>query len=165
MKDYLSALRAHFEAVFGNNLPASISSTTPLEYILTVPAVWSEAAVEKTRRCAEEAGMGEESTLRTVSEPEAAAVHALGHNTLYNFSVGDTVVVCDAGGGTVDLITYRITALQPVLRVTEAAPGRGDCCGSTLLNHRFDSFLRNKLSSHPEWREEMLDEVSPLDER
>lgn len=162
VKDYLLALRKHIQAVFAKSLPPSISATAPVEYVLTVPALWSDAAIAKTRSCAERAGMGKGPTLTIVPEPEAAAVYALRQMTPYNLSIGDTLVVCDAGGGTVDLISYRITALKPVLRVTEAAPGRGGYCGSTSLNRRFKSFLRSKLSSHPLWREDMLDEVSVL---
>ena len=29
-------------------------------------------------------------------------------------AVGDGFVVCDAGGGTVDLISYEITSLKPI---------------------------------------------------
>jgi hypothetical protein len=55
-------------------------------------------------------------------------------------------VLCDAGGGTVDLISYTIIELYPVLRIEEAAPGSGGLCGSTFLNHRFAEYLIAKLN-------------------
>jgi molecular chaperone DnaK (HSP70) len=39
-----------------------------------------------------------------VSEPEAAMLHALKTVQPQNLKVGDNFVICDAGGGTVDLI-------------------------------------------------------------
>lgn len=159
--DYLQALRTHFEAVFKKNLPKSVSSTTPIEYIITVPAMWSDSAKAKTRECAEQAGMGRSETLRLVSEPEAAAIYSMRQMRSYGLTKGDTVVICDAGGGTVDLITYRIDACTPTLRVTEVVAGRGGKCGSCFLNRRFGAFIRRKLSGHDSWKEEMLDDVCP----
>ncbi|KAL8773753.1 MAG: hypothetical protein Q9209_001521 [Squamulea sp. 1 TL-2023] len=113
--DYLTALRKHLEA--------------------------SDLAVARTRKCAERAGIAP--LLAIVSEPEAAATWALQEVTPGSFAIGDTFVVCDAGGGTVDLISYKVTALKPILRVVEVAPGRGKKCGSTFLNRRFETFLRS----------------------
>ncbi|KAL8942323.1 MAG: hypothetical protein Q9211_001440 [Gyalolechia sp. 1 TL-2023] len=158
-KDYLSALRKHFEAVLLTKIPPSVASTTRVEYVITVPAMWTEAAVAKTRECAEKAGMGEGSALQIVSEPEAAAVYALHVAAPFDLAVGDTFVVCDAGGGTVDLITYRVTARGSIVRVVEVGSGRGDQCGSIFLNRRFEKFLREKLSDHHSWREDMMEEV------
>lgn len=39
--------------------------------------------------------------------------------------VGDAFVLCDAGGGTVDLISYEITKLYPTLELRELVPGTG----------------------------------------
>lgn len=39
--------------------------------------------------------------------------------------VGDSFVVCDAGGGTVDLITYEVTKMKPYLQLAELVPGTG----------------------------------------
>ncbi|KAL9031252.1 MAG: hypothetical protein Q9196_000720 [Gyalolechia fulgens] len=158
-KDYLSALRKHFEAVLLTKIPPSVASTTRVEYVITVPAMWTEAAVAKTRECAEKAGMGEGSALQIVSEPEAAAVYALHVAAPFDLAVGDTFVVCDAGGGTVDLITYRVTARGSIVRVVEVGSGRGDQCGSIFLNRRFEKFLREKLSDHHSWREDMMEEA------
>jgi hypothetical protein len=57
---------------------------------------------------------------------EAAATHALAGLDPHSLNIGDSFVLCDAGGGTVDLIAYTFTQLQPVLQVKEAAAGRAD---------------------------------------
>lgn len=84
-------------------------------------------------------------TVSVVSEPEAAAIYTLHKADRHDLNVGDTFLVVDAGGGTVDLITYRVDALYPALEVTEVAPGTGGMCGSQLLNSNFQQFLDAKL--------------------
>lgn len=75
--DYLTALRKHAEQILRYKLPQSALQSTPVEFVITVPAVWSDAAQEKTRACAERAGKGLGSALHMISEPEAAAMYAL----------------------------------------------------------------------------------------
>jgi molecular chaperone DnaK (HSP70) len=97
--DFLTALRQNAEYVLSQKLPSVVLRTTPREWIITIPAMWSEAAKVKTRSCAEKAGMGSGNKLHVISEPEAAAVYALHAMDPHNIKVGDTFVVCDAGGG------------------------------------------------------------------
>ncbi|KAL8914395.1 MAG: hypothetical protein Q9172_007093 [Xanthocarpia lactea] len=158
VEDYLTALRKHFEAVFRRSLPL-IAVSTPIEYIITVPAMWSDLAVQRTRECAEKAGMGEASNLSLVSEPEAAAIWALQELEPGSLAIGDVFIVCDAGGGTVDLISYRVTKLEPILRVTEVVPGCGKKCGSTFLNRAFELLLKGKLERYAIWDEDMLEDA------
>ena len=44
-----------------------------------------------------------------------------------------TACSCDAGGGTVDLISYRVTQRHPTFKIEEAAVGSGDKCGATYV--------------------------------
>lgn len=77
----------------------------------------------------------------------------------HNIQVGDTFVLCDAGGGTVDLVSYKVSALKPFLQIAEAAPGSGASCGATFLNRIFQKFLKDKLGNDPNWDEDELEEV------
>lgn len=75
---------------------------TQREYVITVPAVWEEKARDLTAKCAVDAGMGSEDKLHIVSEPEAAAIYAISKFQQINtggLEIGDTFVLCDAGGG------------------------------------------------------------------
>lgn len=159
-RDYLTSLRIHFEHMLSKVLGAGSLATTPIEYVLTVPAIWTDLAKSRTKACAEEAGMGPAAALKIISEPEAAAVWAFHEMASYGLEKGDTFVVCDAGGGTVDLITYEILALSPSLRIVEVAKGEGGMCGSTMLDRRFASFLIGKFGSHEMWSESLLQEVT-----
>jgi len=157
--DYLTALRIHAEKILRWKLPQSALASTPIEFIITTPAVWSDMAQAKTRSCAQQAGMGNGNALHIISEPEAAAMYALDAMDPHNIKVGDTFVLCDAGGGTVDLISYKVSALKPILQISEAAPGSGSACGSTFLNRIFSKFLKDKLAQDSNWDDDVLEEV------
>lgn len=86
----------------------SFMASTNVDFVLTCPAVWSDAAKNTTLQAAEKAGMGLKSEIQMVSEPEAAAVYTLKAIQPNHLSVGDNFVVCDAGGGTVESVLSTI---------------------------------------------------------
>lgn len=171
--DYLTALRKHVQYVLDKKYTKAVMKI-PINYIITVPAVWSPMAQAKTRSCAESAGMGRGDSLHIISEPEAAAVYALDGMT--DLNEGDTFVVCDAGGGydifqflesralyviltfyrTVDLISYTVSKLKPTPQLHEAAPGSGDLCGSIFLNRIFAKYMKDRFGNDPDWDEEYI---------
>jgi molecular chaperone DnaK (HSP70) len=88
--------------------------------------------------------MGKKHELMMISEPEAAAVYALKMTPPKGLSVGSNFVVCDAGGGTVDLIAYKVTSLYPLL-LEESAVGTGGLCGSAFIDFRFEEYVKERL--------------------
>lgn len=116
--DYLRELWGHAKEALTRRWP--FLSRTATDIILTVPAVWSDAAKDATLKAAKQAGMGDNITL--ISEPEAAAVYTLKSMQLSHLRQGNVYIVCDAGGGTVDLISFEVTQLLP-LRLIESAAG------------------------------------------
>lgn len=56
-------------------LGASILRTIPIEYCLTVPAIWSEVAKEKTLAAASRAGLNGVGNMLLVSEPVSSDAH------------------------------------------------------------------------------------------
>ena len=156
-KDYLTCLREHITKVLKTKLGEVVVDTTRIEYIITVPAIWSDAAQYHTRSCAKEAGMGD--NIRIVSEPEAAVIYALDAMDPHNLRVGDTFVLCDAGGGTVDLISYTVLELVPTVKIRETGAGSGDRCGSTFLNRIFRKWLEDNFSDHEGWDDDTLEEA------
>lgn len=97
--DYLSSLKECAEWNLSETWGNQIVQETPLEYIITVPAIWTDKAQFKMRSCAEKAGMGRRDTIQIVSEPEAAGMYALESMPNLGLGINDTFVVCDAGGG------------------------------------------------------------------
>lgn len=146
VSDYLTKIYEHTMETLTRRYGESFMSTTPIEFVLTVPAVWSDAAKNATLQAAERAGMGNRHELQLISEPEAAAVYTLKTIQPNGHHVGDNFVVCDAGGGTVDLIAYKVTQLYP-LRVEESAVGTGGLCGSAFLNYRFEDHVRERIGT------------------
>ncbi|KAL8838117.1 MAG: hypothetical protein Q9170_002258 [Blastenia crenularia] len=110
-----------------------------LRVVLTVPAMWSPAAKDKTLQAARLAGMP--SPIKLVTEPEAAALATLRDKADDGaLNAKDAFVVCDAGGGTVDLISYEIQQLNP-LKIKECAIGDGGLCGSVFLDTTFQKYI------------------------
>ena len=64
-------------------------------------------------------------TVVIIKEPEAAALYTL-HALDFTLNVGDAFVLCDAGGGTVDLISYEVEDVSPRLLLKELVPGTGE---------------------------------------
>jgi molecular chaperone DnaK (HSP70) len=144
VSDYLTQVYDHTMETLTRRYGESFMASTKVEFVLTCPAVWSDAAKNTTLQAAERAGMGAKSEIQMISEPEAAAVYTLKAIQPNHLSAGDNFVVCDAGGGTVDLIAYKIISLKP-LRVEESAVGTGGLCGSAFLNYRFEEHVRNRI--------------------
>ncbi|KAI0181337.1 actin-like ATPase domain-containing protein [Hypoxylon sp. FL1284] len=144
VSDYLTEVYKHTTDQLTRRYGESFMASTNVDFVLTCPAVWSDAAKNTTLQAAERAGMGLKSEIQMVSEPEAAAVYTLKAIQPNHLSVGDNFIVCDAGGGTVDLIAYKIMSLKP-LRVEESAVGTGGLCGSAFLNYRFEEHVKSRL--------------------
>lgn len=56
--------------------------------------------------------------LRIITEPEAAAVHCAHLSDLHHLKPSQNFIVCDAGGGTVDLAGYKVIILNLTYSVT-----------------------------------------------
>lgn len=76
------------------------------------------------------------SPVHLIKEPEAAALWTA-KKMDRRLNRNDCFIVCDAGGGTVDLISYQVEAALPRLEVKEIVPGTGKC-----LNGLDDLFFR-----------------------
>ncbi|KAK4964856.1 hypothetical protein LTR28_003603, partial [Elasticomyces elasticus] len=143
--DYLRELHNHAKETFVRRYGEVFMSTTKMRLVLTVPAVWSDKAKNATMQAAERAGIHED--LSMITEPEAAAVYTLQAIQPNCLVVGDIFIVCDAGGGTVDLISYEIKQLSPALRIEESTTGTGGLCGAVFLNMRFEAHCRDKIGA------------------
>lgn len=97
--DYFTALRKHLDALLRRRLLPS-AAQKPREYILTVPATWSQRAKDDTLTYAHNAGMGSRDRIHMVTEPEAAALYDLQKRERdRSLEQGDVFTICDAGGG------------------------------------------------------------------
>lgn len=79
-----------------------------MQFWITVPAMWSDAAKTATIEAAQAAGFGSRvmDTIHIITEPEAAALSVLmprvGFGAVSGFEKGSqNILICDCGGGTV----------------------------------------------------------------
>lgn len=113
-----------------------------INWVLTVPAIWSDAAKDLTRQAAINSGMGH--NLMLVTEPEAAAVYTLTESKSLNIRTGEIFVICDVGGGTTDLTTFSVEKTSP-LRFCEVVGGQGALQGGAFVDAAFKSFVRESM--------------------
>lgn len=102
VSDYLTQVHRHTMDTLTRRYGESFMASTRVDFVLTCPAVWSDAAKNTTLQAAERAGMGDKSSIQMISEPEAAAVYTLKAIQPNHLNVGDNFIVCDGGGGTVE---------------------------------------------------------------
>lgn len=143
--DYIRAIYKHAIEQVKTRVPAEYFEMCQKQFVLSVPAVWTDKAKDLTQRAAKQAGIWPVSLIK---EPEAAAMYTLHELKDRALAVGDAFVICDAGGGTVDLISYEITNLSPKLELKELVPGSGCMAGSIYLNKRFEEAVANLVGVH-----------------
>lgn len=146
--DFISAIYKHALSEIEKAVPTKYFQLCQKEFVLSVPAVWSDAAKNATLEAAKTAGIF---PVTLIKEPEAAALHTM-HSLDPTLGEWDVFIVCDAGGGTVDLITYEVAGLKPNLEVKELVPGTGGMVGSLGLNKRFVEVVEN-LVGEDQWNE------------
>ncbi|KAF8853665.1 hypothetical protein BDZ45DRAFT_628746 [Acephala macrosclerotiorum] len=145
----------------------------PVSFVLTVPVIWSQRS-SRVLQYAVEAAIGATGfgtldhggvdNLFIINEPEAAAAFLLGKSN--DMLAGETLVVLDCGGGTVDCVTYTITNSYPLRLKTERSTllttaYQGDNCGASYLNDNFEKYLLKRLAheTYLEQDGESLEEV------
>ncbi|KAI7852215.1 hypothetical protein BDC45DRAFT_513724 [Circinella umbellata] len=119
-------------------------------YCITVPAMWSDKSKQAMRDAAILAGIINEDDhhdrLMLISEPEAAAIYCEKTCEQFDMADGDEFMICDAGGGTVDLIVFSVKMDADGNRqFKESTKGMGKSCGSAFVDKRMRKLLRSKL--------------------
>ncbi|KAF2137317.1 uncharacterized protein K452DRAFT_341303 [Aplosporella prunicola CBS 121167] len=120
--NFLKCLCEHMVAVLTKKYSSRIFDITPVEVWITLPAIWSDAARDATKSAAMSAASHHESALDPISP-------------------GDDILVCDCGGGTVDITTYNIISCRPKLEFKELCVGIGGKCGSTSIDRNFNIWM------------------------
>ncbi|KAF5833000.1 hypothetical protein DUNSADRAFT_10921 [Dunaliella salina] len=121
-----------------------------IQWCLTLPAMWSDAAKQAMREAALRAGLIrniDSEALSIILEPEAAVLHAL-ENRAPPLSPGETVMILDCGGGTVDTTVHccKQGRGQAVL-LAEAACADGALCGAEYVDQHFLDHFREAVGA------------------
>jgi hypothetical protein len=116
-----------------------------IRWCITVPSIWGDEAISRTRRAAEMAGLPTDSErLLLVYEPEAAALHCRirGANLvggeqgpgIASLLASSRYMVVDCGGGTVDITSYRTDGSGQLEQIGQVS---GGTLGSEYVNLAF----------------------------
>lgn len=149
--DFLREVYQHLEKKLIKQMGASTFKSTPMDCWLTVPAVWSDQAQNATKAAAMMAGFGSrrDDTISIITEPEAAAVAVLKStarpDAINPPAPGDNILICDCGGGTVDITTYTILQTSPSPVFEELCVGNGGKCGSTSIDRNLEQLMRERF--------------------
>lgn len=148
--DYLKVLHEYVLEDVTRGFAKNYDPST-FRYCLTVPAMWSDKAKHDMREAAIHAGLvsvnDPQDRLILISEPEAAALYCEKMCEQVNMKRGDRMLICDAGGGTVDLIVFEVLkdSLESNQRLKEVTKGMGESCGSVFLDYNFKALMEEKL--------------------
>ena len=116
---------------------------------VTVPAIWKNKSKEIMKRAAQIAGIfREEDQLNFFAlEPEAAACDYVNEKTSDKNPIdqNNKYIVCDIGGGTVDISTHVRVNNNGKLYIKELYPPCGGNHGSTFINKKFMEKVIKKL--------------------
>ena len=116
------------------------------EIYLTVPASFDAVACELTVRAAQEAGLAH---LTLLEEPQAAFYAWLDarHDTWRNdIHVGESILVCDVGGGTTDFSLIRVVEEDGTLDLRRVAVGDHILLGGDNMDLTLAYAVRGKLA-------------------
>jgi hypothetical protein len=139
-KKYLEHLRLAWEQAFPNDPLAS------QHVVLTVPASFDAAARELTREAALAAGLP--SALVLLEEPQAAVyawLTSMGEKWRKTLKVGETLLVCDVGGGTTDLTLVGVAEEHGELMLRRIAVGDHLLVGGDNMDLALAHFVAGKF--------------------
>ncbi|KAF4446399.1 hypothetical protein F53441_9967 [Fusarium austroafricanum] len=148
--DYLQKVWKHSRETIVKAEGKRMMKISQVNVVVTLPAIWPHYVRSRMTEALGHAGLldvthDRETMLNFISEPEAAALTCLEENSdRPDVGVGDHFMVCDAGGGTVDIITYKVEKLHP-LTVSESVKGDGGLCGAIFLDERFLELLKESI--------------------
>ncbi|CAG2190458.1 unnamed protein product [Mytilus edulis] len=117
-----------------------------IQWVLTIPAIWTDAAKQFMRECAEKASIPSEKLLLAL-EPETASIFCQylpteklhGADQTFAMSAeGTRYMVADIGGGTADITVHEKTKDG---RLKELHRASGNDCGGTSVDGRFFQML------------------------
>ncbi|KAI9008851.1 hypothetical protein CLU79DRAFT_800024 [Phycomyces nitens] len=158
--DYLREFHRYVHGELKNHL-RSIYHASRFRYYLTVPAIWDDEAKSIMREAAILAGIVDRNDhpdrLVLTSEPEAASLYCEENFDKYNLTHGQRFMVCDAGGGTVDLIVFEIEDYGGLKSLKEVTKGSGSSCGSTFLDENMRNVFKRRFGKHAKNNEPAID--------
>jgi hypothetical protein len=175
-KDFLKAIYEYtFKEMEMGAIQKGAVDKSRIRFVLTVPAQWTDDDRKLLRLICIEAGLIKEkdhrNRLHIINESFASTIYcerqlATSKNEI-KFAKGDRYLICDAGGGTVDLATYESTGLDKELHNLcngrcQLTFDRGQDCGSVFVDEKMRDLLLDIVFVEKEEREQYKDTFGSL---
>ncbi|KAF7293207.1 hypothetical protein HMN09_01198800 [Mycena chlorophos] len=175
-------LKAGFKEAYARGDEMWDELRSSLEVILSHPNGWEGVQQARMRRAAVAANLVDEGNgaqVRFVTEAEASVLFAIGTGSIHEWMEPKShVVVCDCGGGTVDITRYKIISKKPGLQLEESAPAKctlftlnampplidsGYLAGGVIVKQRALEFLKKHLSG-TQWQDSVEQVIQQFDQ-
>ncbi|KAI8888893.1 hypothetical protein K501DRAFT_267403 [Backusella circina FSU 941] len=134
------------------NIKGSVKDLN-LGYIITIPSMWCDEAKNTMRVAVQKAGLVSEKDINTkvhfITEAEAAAMYCEKfYDNQFSMERDQRFMICDAGGGTVDLVTFKVSQEKKngnKFIISELTSGDGDTCGAIFIDRAFEKYIVDKF--------------------
>ncbi|KAF8602936.1 hypothetical protein BDV93DRAFT_581066 [Ceratobasidium sp. AG-I] len=152
--DFLRYIFGHAKSYFqqtqldGLTIWNSLSST--MKIVIAHPNGWGVREQGFLRNAAVKAGLSGEGDSDTrisfVTEAEASLHFCLNLDPPPSFKVGMNLIVCDAGGSTVDITAYQVTATSPMLKLKEVKVSACVQAGSIFVDTEAKCHIERQIA-------------------
>ncbi|KAJ7021478.1 hypothetical protein C8F04DRAFT_267963 [Mycena alexandri] len=156
-------VKAYITSTYGSGGDIWDILSPTMYVILTTPNGWEGSQQNRMRQAAIKAGLVDEEggrRVKFVTEAEAAVLYAADSGSVNDWLVEDShLILCDCGGGTVDITGYKINAVKPALKLEESSASRCYLAGAVFVTQAAKAFFKERLSG-TEWDDEdMLQKI------
>lgn len=168
VKDYLDKIADMTAKEISEHIGKKVLENIVIDLTVTHPAIWSDRALNSTYRAVRAAFNADRfpqlKNISFVPEPVACAHYTLREawqTDEVQFNRNDCFIVVDAGGGTVDLASYKVLSIDHVkkqIKLEQVGEALGDTCGATCVDKSFELWAEEKLGSE-DWERLMSEGV------
>lgn len=127
-----------------------LTDESKIDWKVTVPAIWKNKSKEIMLKASKLAGLfkeKEDQSLFFCLEPEGAACDYVSEKTsdCNAIEIGRKYIICDIGGGTVDISTHKRIKENNKIYIEEVYPPIGGNHGSSYINKNFMDRVITKI--------------------
>ncbi|KAL4884585.1 hypothetical protein BJY04DRAFT_215048 [Aspergillus karnatakaensis] len=150
LSHYLRALWNHTTEIIRHHLGSKTVDSLRFHVLLTLPTVWDQTGSQEMRRAARLSGIQDRRTAGqtslSVTRRSTAAAQAAIYESVTSVHVGDTYVICYAGGRTIEATAYKVS--QPsAVDMCRSVGRKWVCCGGDELDSAFKSLLNRSANA------------------
>ncbi|KAJ7153014.1 hypothetical protein C8R46DRAFT_479992 [Mycena filopes] len=150
-------VKAYITSTYGSGGDIWDILSPTMYVILTTPNGFEGAQQNRMRKAAIKAGLVDEEggrRVKFVTEAEAAVLYATDSGSVNDWLVKDShLILCDCGGGTIDITGYKINSVKPTLKLEESSASRCYLAGAVFVTHAARAFFKERLKG-TEWDDE-----------